>query len=565
MVGTIVLLLSLPVPGALGDPLPAPGTHAHYLVLTGKTGTAPPFASVDVVYGPRETAGSEEQVWWQLEARPEAKEGENPAPLFRLRVLSRFDPLEARPGHLDSLRIARYVLRIDATGETLEYRDVHTGKALLPGWRGFEMDFLPRRARGSGSQKGVPETAEYLGHVLTLQHAGSGVAWEEWPGARVLDLDPELLVGTSRNFRDQEGHRLPQVPQRTNYTYVPFTEEEYPVMIEAGINLFVVDDKQVAWVRGKPVFSIWGGEGKKGFPADLYRSNWLGPVMFLDEPGIIMVGDKNIHTILRYFSDAAAVLEKRIRSEADLPGGRGRYNLDKSLRDAGVNLGDLRIEQWDFPAWETLFETAHYQLEAGLPGIVHEGRYQLAPFDAAVARWTDSSRKHTPEELLRYHYAILRGGARAFGGHWGTSIYGQCDPALSPRAVTLAYDMGARSIWFWTSDHDHHMPWPEQLELARTIKKHAREHPRTSLKLPGVLDKAIAIPYGYFVSLENLWWVRALDKEGKNEASQAYRRLMGRVIAEVHRAFDAREEFDIVVDPGKEIEGYRRVVKVSDE
>jgi hypothetical protein len=383
----------------------------------------------------------------------------------------------------------------------------------------------------------------------------------------VLPLDPELLVGTGRNFRDSEGHRLPQKPERRNYSYVRFTEAEYPVMIDAGINLFIVDGKQAEWVRGRPVFHIrrWGGDLPLQFPADFYRSNYLGAVMFMDEPGIIMVGDENIHNTLRYFSDAAAVLQKRVREHYSSGGNYSAFRLDSDLRRAGVNLGDLRLEQHDYPAWETLFETAHYQLRAGLAGIVHEGRYQLAPFDEAIGKWMENPRKHTPGELLRYHFAFLRGAARSFRKNWGTSIYGQCDPEISPLAVTLAYDMGARYIWFWTSDHGHHLPWPEQLELARTLKRHRLEHPRPSIfQERPVIDRAIAIPYGYFVSLRYLWWVRALDREGRNEASIRYARLLRRVIAEVHEAFEKGEDFDIAVDEGRPIEGYRKVLRIGD-
>jgi hypothetical protein len=548
---------------AAGTPAPEAGAQGHYLVLTGKTDAPPPFAFLDITYGPRQDSPEGQLIWWQMEAGAKPEKGDERIPLFRLRVLSRVDPLAADRAPDRPLGIARYILRIDSARENLEYRNVHTGKALLPGWKDFEMGYLPRRSRG-GSRMGFPETAELLGHVLTLVDTKSGLEWGDGEGAKVLDLDPELQIGTGRNFRDQEGHRLPQVPERKNYTYVPFTEAEYPVMIEAGINVFTVDDKQVEWVRAKPVFLIWGGGGKKGYPEDLYRSNWLGPVMFLDEPAIFLVGDKNINTTLLHFSDVAALLRKRIHEEADTFRGYGKHNIERSLRDGGANLGDLDVAQVNFPVWETIFETAHDQLEAGLPGIVHEGRYQLAPFDKAVASLSGTERKHTPEELLRYHYAVLRGAARAFDASWGTSIYGQCDPAISPLAVTLAYDMGARYIWFWTSDHDHHMPWPEQLELAKAVRKRAQERPRASIAATKpVLDKAIAIPYPYFPSLENLWWIRSMDAEGKNEASKSYRRLMKRVIEEVHRAFDAKEDFDIVIDSGKPIDGYKQVVKVT--
>ena len=539
-----------------------PGTRARYLALTAQPGTPTPFAAVDVVFGPTEKVGRQLHQWWQLEVRTNASQ--STPPQLVLRALTSTDPL-ARPP--DPLPFARYILRIPETDETLEYRDRHSGQALLPGWEGFRKHFVPHRAESSRLQDGLPETCEFLGHVLTLIHTGRGERWAEWNDVKVLHLDRELLVGTSRNFKDKEGHRLPQKPERQNYAYIPFEQADYPVMFEAGINLFTVAPNQEPWVRAEPVFYLRGAEGQPPlrYPADLYRANYLGPVMFMDEPTIIMVGDKLIHNTLRYFSDAAALIEKRTRATYLSADHYGAFYLERSLLKRGVNFGDMRLMQPAIPSWETLFDTAFYQMKGGGSGFVHEGRYQLAEFDKAVERFTGKPRPHTARELLQYHYAFLRGGTRPFGKHWGTAIYGQCDTNIAPEAVTLAYDMGARYVWFWTSDHDHHLPWPEQLALARTLKAHAAQHPRPSLfGKPARLDTAIVIPNGYFLSLDNLWWVRVLDKEGKNEASQKYRRLMRRALEAVHRCLDRGERFDITVDDGRPIEGYRRVVKIDD-
>lgn len=543
--------------------IPEPGTHAHYLMLTATPHATPPVVAVDVVYGPREEVKGTRYVWWRLEGR--MADDFKAEPLFSLRALTSRDPLAHTTEALD---FERYILRIHSTTETLEYRDIHTGRALLPAWFEFERHFVPRPTRATHYQRGVPESCEYLGQILTLKYVGHGVEWKPWEHIQVLDLDRELLVGTGRNFKDAEGRRLPQKPEKHNYTFVDFKEDDYRIMIEAGINLFTVKPEQEKWVRAEPVFYLRGvgGDPVLSYPTDLYRSNYLGSVMFMDEPTIIMTGDKLIHNILRYFSDAAALIERRVHARYNASGNYGAYHLEKALVDRGVNFGDMRLMQWDYPSWETIFETAHYQLAGGLNGIVHEGRYQLEAFDKDVERFTGKARNHTAEELLRYHFAFLRGAARRFGKHWGTSIYGQADPALSPRAVTLAYDMGARYVWFWTSDHDHHLPWPEQLELARILKAHKEQHPRPSVfGTPPKLDTVIVIPDGYFLSLRNLWWVRVLDPEGKNEAARQYRRLMARALAEVHKALDRGEEFDITVDDGRPIIGYRNVVRISGE
>lgn len=537
------------------------GIRARYLVLTAQPHTPPPFVAVDVVWGPAVTQPARGQ-WWQLEIRTNADQAT--PPMVVIRALTHTEPLSTPA---DQLQFSRYLVRVPALGETLDYRNRHTDSALLPAWADFCRYFVPRRVTGSRLRDGVPETGELLGHVLTLAHVRRDEAWETWTDAKVLALDPELLVGTGRNFKDAQGHRLPQQPQRQDYTYVEFSPADYARMFEAGMNLFVVSPAQEPCVRTQPVFYIRGpgGQPPLEYPTDLFRANYLGPVMFMDEPAIIMVGDKLVHNTLRYFSDAAALVEKRTRATYLGDGPYGAYRLEKALRQRGVNLGDMRLMQADIPSWETLFETTFYQMKGGGSGLVHEGRYQLAPFDRAVQRFTGKARQHTAAELLQYHFAFLRGGTRPFGKHWGTAIYGQCDTNLAPVAVTMAYDLGARYVWFWTSDHDHHVPWPEQLALAQTLKRHAALHPRRSIcGPPPELDVAIVIPDGYFLSLENLWWVRVLDKAGQNEASRKYQRLMRRALEAVHRCFDRKLSFDITVDDGRPITGYRRLVHIDD-
>jgi len=545
------------------EPMPAPGTNGRYAVLTATPHRAAPFGMVELLYGPRETVGGAEHQWWQLEVRD--KESADAAVMFQVRALTRQDPLGAEAA---GLRFARYLLRTPETKQPLEYRSAVTGQALLPPWRHFREGFVPRRTRASALRQSMPQTCRYLGHVLTLRHAGAAAPWRPWPDAKLLRLDPELLVGTGRSFRDTEGRRLPQKPKRRNYTYTPFTAADYAVMIRAGMNLFTVTATQQKHVRAEPVFYLRpvGGSPPLRYPTDLYRSNYLGATMFMDEPTIIMVGDKLIHDSLRYFSDAAALVTARVRGRYNSAGRYGAFRLESELAERGVSFGDMRLMQHDYPAWETIFETAHYQLAGGLAGIVHEGRYQLKPFDEAVARWTGRPRRHTAEELLRYHFAHLRGAARRFGKSWGTSIYGQCDPEIARRAVTLAYDMGARYVWFWTSDHGHHVPWPEQLALARRLKEHARARGRKSiLGPPPTLDTAILIPRGYFLSLRNLWWVRVLDPAGKNEASRRYRLLMRRAMAAYHEALKRKEQFDFVIAGEGDVAGYRKAVRLQDE
>ena len=110
--------------GGLAVEAPAPGAHGHYAVLTATPHEPPPVAAVDVVYGPREQVDGVEHLWWQLEVR--ADDDFQCEPLLQLRGLTREDPLREVG---EPLFFARYILRIPATGETLDYRAVRTDRA----------------------------------------------------------------------------------------------------------------------------------------------------------------------------------------------------------------------------------------------------------------------------------------------------------------------------------------------------------------------------------------------------------------------------------------------------
>jgi hypothetical protein len=110
------------------------------------------------------------------------------------------------------------------------------------------------------------------------------------------------------------------------------------------------------------------------------------------------------------------------------------------------------------------------------------------------------------------------------------------------------------------------VPGPEQLALVRVLKQHAQAHPRSSIYAPKPrTDKAIALPNGCFATYANPSLLRGLDKEGKNEESQKHHRLMARTLNAVEECFQRGEDFDITVDDGRPIKGYRRVVRLSEK
>jgi len=104
------------------------------------------------------------------------------------------------------------------------------------------------------------------------------------------------------------------------------------------------------------------------------------------------------------------------------------------------------------------------------------------------------------------------------------------------------------------------------MELTRALSKHRAEKPRPSIAgPPPTRDLAIVLPYGSMASLESLWFIRELDPKRPGPAGSRYKAFLGRVFQGVNEALDNREDFDITVDDGREISGYRRIVRIEYE
>jgi hypothetical protein len=439
---------------------------------------------------------------------------------------------------------------------------------LLPSWEGFERHFLPHPAPNSGRKNGAAETCEFLGHVLSLERVTvqADGPWSSWDNVKRLDLNREILVGNDREFKDSEGHRL-ALTGTNDYTYVPLTQEDYRNAIDAGMNIFPIAAKHETWVRSEPVFYLRDttGEPALRYPADLYRANYLGYVMFVDEPASLILNRRDLRLAARYPSDLSTLFEMWTRADFLSADTYGAWHLDASLRSQGVNLGDMRLMQFDYPTWDSYPESAYYEMKGGVAGIVDEGRFNVAAFNSKVLAATGSKWDHTPLQILKFDYAMMRGGTRPFGKFWGTAIYGQCEPAIAPLALTTAYDMGARYFWFWTSDHAHHVPWNEQLGLARVLKQYAAKTPRPSIYLlQPRRDAVIAIPNGYFLSLTDFQWNEGEDLE-RHKSGEKYRRVLTRVLTAMHQCFDRGDDFDITINDGHRLEGYRRIIKIDDK
>ncbi|MBC8427640.1 hypothetical protein H8D98_00110 [bacterium] len=426
---------------------------------------------------------------------------------------------------------ARYLLQ-EGDETPLEYVNALTGEALLPELRGWDILF-PRPLGDSGSS--FPERMHYLGFGFARAEISEG-KYFSIPHAERLAIRPDMLVGTGRNFRDLQGARL---LNNAEYDYTSYSREDIEELIEVGFNHFWVDEEQREWIRRQPAFYIHRGNDR--YPELLYRSNMRGGHAYYDEPGHIARRNMQAeHTPSEMAQLVVEYTQNSARTEV----------LHRSLEArSDIALGDLNLCH-PLPSWETAVSTVWYQMRAGAIGAIHEGRYVIYGQPLTLNMHYGCNIPPYPEYIFRYYYAFLRGAARHFGCDWGTAVYGRLEQPIAPHALTLAYDMGARYFWFWTSDHGAHLPYPEQVNLARTLKAHAEGHPERDMQaLLHSARVAIVLPDGYTFEPSGLLYNQATHYlERKNEYGVPYRRVLHNAAVEMERLLRLGIEFDIVVD-----------------
>jgi hypothetical protein len=156
----------------------------------------------------------------------------------------------------------------------------------------------------------------------------------------------------------------------------------------------------------------------------------------------------------------------------------------------------------------------------------------------------------TPRNLFMWFYAQMRGPARALGTKWGMSIYGQAERNLRLPSMKLAYDLGAEFIWFWTSDHGHHVPYNEQLVLARHITEYAKSHPRPDLnKLRRAATTAVVLPYGYTLPTcwqLHTWGTHIYPLSRKNRLGLTYKQVLAPAVRQIAHCLKNNISYDVV-------------------
>ena len=481
---------------------------------------------------------------------------------------------------VDRETTSRYILQIQ-DDTPLEFQDSITGKPVLPAL-GVWQYLFPKPADETGQNDLFPKTAKHLGHIYRRTHLSDAGVSDTPPDTHRLSLRPDVIIGPPSNTRQKDETRR---YDRSDYELIPLTETDYDEMIAAGINCVRVDTEQVEWVKNRNIF-YWGIDAATlGYPECLYRSNYLGPAIFMDEPAVC-TRDHVLRPKLTAEPTFRKALTPKIAFEAfqdyfytaKYDGAPTR--LCKGLEThPDIDLGDMKFLQQNLYTWETMISSAAYQLLEGNtetpaaivfepPGRVGTMR-TLPEMNMAYGCQIPID---DPKHLASILYGFLRGAARQTDKSWGMSIYGQVHRADAFWLQTHAYDLGARHFHYWDNYQLACVPYGEVLALSRNLSTHAKSHPHRNLsKLRTAAEVVVLLPPGYNLGhvemgRGNLWGLGELNLERRNRHGVKYRTVMRNFFTEIERAIRFGVTFDLLWDlEGLELSDYREVVRVRED
>jgi len=466
-------------------------------------------------------------------------------------------------------KIVRYILR-SRNGIAREYRHAITGEAVLPSMIAWQQ-LWPAVAG---------ERAQYLGHQY-LRKPAAASKWVPVPAdVRVVNLRPDLWLGPPSNTRQKDETRR---YDGSDYELIPLTQSDYREMATAGITCVKAVGGQQAWAEELGLY-FWGPHERLPYPELLYRSQYLGPTLFLDEPA---VGTRDHDLRPRLAKDPQ--YRKQLNPQEALRAYQEHYA--KTITDGppqvllrtlaarkDVDLGALRFAQQNLYNWETMPSTAAWALsqDPHVPSaMVFEPPGRMGT-RRTLPEWNmtlgTQFRADDMRVLPAVVFGFLRGAARLTGKQWGVSIYGAVERADTFLWMTQAYDMGATRFFFWDNYQLACVPFGEVLALSRHLQAHARQHPRLDLDhLRNAAKRAILLPPGYDLGhvqmgRGNLWGLGELNLERVNRKGVKHREVMARFFAEIENSLRAGVSFDLLWDlPGLKLNGYREVVRVAED
>lgn len=466
-------------------------------------------------------------------------------------------------------QVVRYLWREPDWPDAVEFVNEVSGAAQLPRLSLWQYGWPQSVAGGPlAIADGVfPETVKFQGWPFKRTEVVTGLAVEPPSQFTVVQLNPDLIIGHMTRNTDVHGKPYWALPNG-KYEYRYTTPEDHRRHFEAGFNLFQATPRTEWLLRS----SAWDNNLfwlMDDWPAQLYRSNYWGRAIYVDEPAIhnwVLNGRLDLAGKLTP-AQAAAFLRERLNSALrPLVGNYSQIWINEFI-DRQFGRGDLWIVERDYPVWEAIWTTAWYQLavEDGVSGIVDE--------DAVVGDLVESYNRAfgtqippTVQNACAIRVAILRGAARNFGKRWGVAFYHPGESRLKATTIPYLYNKGASYFWVWTGwvgiADNSGLPYSYQRYYASLVKQAQAANPnRDMAALRNAAKTCIVIPYGYTFAPYPLQYLKWLHLERETGQGTTYRQVLTNAAIEVERCIRLGIEFDIAVDDPKfNAAGYEEVV-----
>jgi len=554
------------------EPIGKPGLTATYRHESEGLITGSVVRTFKLALGPLEEKNSIRFQWLHLQATK--SNGEQ----FNVWILTdRFPPANLTVARKTT---AQYILQ-EANDKCLEFRHRFTGQAVLPSLGAWKYLF-PRATDSFSSTSIFAKKIKYLGNTYLLEKLEDSKKMTQPVDIKILELLPDVLIGAAHNTKQKDQTRR---YDDSDYELIRLTQNDYEEMIDSGMNCLRVDKEQAGWIDCRNVF-YWGiGAEQINYPECLYRSNYLGPILFLDEPAVC-TRDHVVRPRLRKEQEfRESITPQIVLDEFQKYFHNAKYqgNPTALLRGLAarpdVDLGDMEFLQQNLYTWETMVSSAIHQLgeENSTPpsAMVFEppGRIgTLRTLPEMNMAYLCQIPVDNPKNLIGIIYGFLRGAARLTNKQWGTSIYGQVDRSDSFWFLTHAYDLGANLFFFWDTHRLACVPFNECLALARNLRAHVESHPYRNLKkLRHAAEVAILLPAGYnlghvYMGKGNLWGLGELNLERTNREGVKYRTVMGNFFTEIERCIRMGVAYDLFWDmEGYDFSGYQEVVHIEED
>lgn len=488
--------------------------------------------------------------------------------------------MDAWPRPERAPQVIRYLWCEPEWPDAVTFLHETTGVALLPRLSLWEYGW-PRTADGKAPLalkpgEPLPARIQLQGWPFRREKLARQAAVAPPAKRTVVKLNPDLLIGFSFTYRDTEGrHR--QAIGKEQHEYVETSEEDWRKDIAAGFNVHQ-SLNHASWLWREGVYSnrlYWLPDD---WPAYLYRPNYWGRAMYVDEPAIHYRAWANSREELAGKltpAESAKMLEARAIEPLWKETGNYSALWFNHFVDQRFGRGNLTIVERDYPVWEAIWHTAWYQLapDNGVAGLVDEDFY---PEDLVEAynRAFGTQIPATLENACAIRVAVLRGACRNFGKKWGTAIYSYTPEALNPKLdqtqLRYMYEAGATYFWFWNcwpGLSDAHVPYSYKRAYAAAVRQAYKENPKRDLQaLLHAAKVCIVLPYGYTFAPFPLQYVKWLHLERKTEAGTTYRQVLANAATEVERCLREGVKFDIAIDePRFRPKGYTELIYVRED